>query len=92
MKLYWLNGGLRVEPQNDAERAALGVVADSLQAVDVNQGVKTGPIGVVDAGHEQPVVSVDKLLQVVAHRGGSDTISPSDGPLREQVADSANSL
>ena len=61
MRIFWLNGGLYVEPKDDAERAALSVLADSLQLVHVDQGVHAGPICVVNARHEQTVVAVNKL-------------------------------
>ena len=83
MKVYWWNGGLHVEPEDDTERTALGVVVDSLNVVEFDQEVLPRPVGVIDPRDEHPVVGVDELEQVVKERLSGDAVGPTDSPLRQ---------
>lgn len=80
MKAYWLNGALCVEPQTPQEREALGLVTETLQFVQVDQGVQAGPIA-AESRDKQTVVGVDELLEVVAERGSGHRFASLDGPL-----------
>lgn len=58
MRKYWWNGGLHFEPETDREREALLVLGESLNLVEVDQGIPTGPIGIGEFVHEKSVVGV----------------------------------
>lgn len=81
MRIFWLNGGLHVEPNDDAERSALSILAESLEFVDVDQGVPRSPIGIVNARNEQSIVTVNEPLQVVTESSGGRSGDHLHGPL-----------
>jgi hypothetical protein len=61
MKVYWWNGGLHLEPQNDAERSALVALTKNvrtLELVQINSGVPTGPIAAIERHDEQAVAGI----------------------------------
>lgn len=54
MKIYWWQGGLHIEPENEQEVAALGLIGSNL--VNVDEGVPTGPID--ESNNQKTVVGV----------------------------------
>lgn len=52
MKVFWWQGGLHIEPENEQEVSALALLGSHF--VNVNQGVETRPI--VELHNEKAVV------------------------------------
>ncbi len=88
MRIFWWQGGLHVQPESDPERAALVLLSDSLNGVQINQGIPAGPG--IDGRNEQSVIGVNKLPSMVTE--GRSAFGPSDGPLREQDPFRADAL
>ena len=59
MKVYWWQAGLHFEPESELDSVALTVLAKSLNLVDVDEQIVTGPI-VGNLGHEKPVLHMDE--------------------------------
>lgn len=64
MKIDWLNGNLRINPESEEERSALFVLSTpflgELQLVDVDHGINSGPSGDID--DQQTIIGVDHPL------------------------------
>ena len=52
MKIFWWQGGLHVEPENDDERKALLTLSNTLDGVDLGQELLSGPSNAID-GNDQ---------------------------------------
>jgi hypothetical protein len=59
MKVYWWQGGLHLQPENEKESEALGLLTDSLNLVNVDHGVPRGPD--THRGNEDSIVAMHEL-------------------------------
>lgn len=61
MKVFWWQGGVHIEPENDEDRVALLAITAVLpwNGIRVGNEVPTGPAGSVKLSDEKAVVGVD---------------------------------
>jgi hypothetical protein len=59
MRVYWWQGGLHLQPDNEKESEALGVLVESLNFIDIDHGFPRGPRA--DSGNENSVIVMHEL-------------------------------
>lgn len=65
MRVFWWQGGLHLQPATDSERSILNGLYESLQTADFGHEVHSSPIRLVEAGHQEPVIRIEELPNMV---------------------------
>jgi hypothetical protein len=86
MRVFWWQGGLHWEPETPQDSAALKTIAASIKLSDVSQRVEDGELTRNDCVNKQPILHVNKSLEVLKDVGSR--FGASDDPLRTQDLDS----
>jgi hypothetical protein len=59
MKVFWWQGGLHLQPDDEKESEALGTLAESLNFINIDHSIPRGPS--VNRGNENSVIVMHEL-------------------------------